>query len=231
MDTYLPAKWRHCFASYADDITAGADTLEELFELLKALIECFDKAGIQVKARKLIFGVREISFLNYTISKDQTRPKDENLCPIRNMSSPRSVTELMAFLGCTQQTSQYCRYYGIVASPLHRLTRVTEQFPKQWLLGTDYDIAFHRIKSMMLYESLFLYQATLHRSRRLQRRVEGRAYQYAEPKPSDVEDEGRHMLMSKLPKRVVEWVSKAWTEFEKELPVFYREALNLLLAG
>ena len=81
-----------------DDIAAGADTLEELFELLKALIECFDKAGIQVKASKLIFGVREISFHNYTISKDQTRPKDENLCPIRNMFTPRSVTELKAFL-------------------------------------------------------------------------------------------------------------------------------------
>ncbi len=54
-------------------------------------------------------------------------------------------------------------------------------------------------------------------------------YQYADPKPSDVEDEGRHILMSKLPKRVVEWVSKAWTEFEKELPVFYREALARLL--
>jgi hypothetical protein len=38
MDTYLPAKWRHRFASYADDIAAGAGTLEELFELLKALI-------------------------------------------------------------------------------------------------------------------------------------------------------------------------------------------------
>ncbi len=51
MDAYLPAKWRHHFASYADDIAAGADTLEELFELLKTLIECFDKAGIQVKAQ------------------------------------------------------------------------------------------------------------------------------------------------------------------------------------
>ncbi len=68
----------------------------------------------------------------------------------------RSVTELKEFLGCTQQMSQYCRYYGIVASPLHRLTRVTEPFPKQWLPGTDYDIAFHRIKSMMLDKSLFL---------------------------------------------------------------------------
>ena len=62
-----------------------------------------------------------------------------------------------AFLGCTQHMSQYCRYYGVIASPLHRLTRVMEPFPKQWLLGTDYDIAFYRIKSMMLDESLFLW--------------------------------------------------------------------------
>ena len=68
MDT--PAKWQYRFASYANNIAAGANTLEELFELLKSLIECFDQAGIQVKASKLIFGVREISFHNYTLSKN-----------------------------------------------------------------------------------------------------------------------------------------------------------------
>ena len=87
---------------------------------------------------------------------------------------------------------------------------------------------------MMLDESLFLWNKDS--NKRLYIVVDACnegwgacAYQYAEPKPSDVEDEGRHMLMSKLPKRVVEWVSKAWTEFEKELPVFYREALARLL--
>jgi hypothetical protein len=47
--------------------------------------------------------------------------------------------------------------YCLSAASLHRLTRVTEPFPKQWLPGTDYDIAFYRIKSMMLDESLFLW--------------------------------------------------------------------------
>jgi hypothetical protein len=128
----------------------------------------------------------------------------------------KEVTELKAFLGCTQQMSQYCRYYGIVASPLHRLTRVTEPFPKHWLPGTDYDIAFHRIKSMMLDESLFLWNKDS--TKRLFIEVDACnegwgacAYQYADPKPPDVEDEGRYMLLSKLPKRVIEWVSKAWT--------------------
>jgi hypothetical protein len=30
-------------------LAAGADTLEELFELLKALIECFDKVRVRVR--------------------------------------------------------------------------------------------------------------------------------------------------------------------------------------
>ena len=37
-------------------------------------------------------------------------------------------------------------------------------------------------------------------------------YQYAEDPPSGVEDEGRYRLHSKEPKRVVAWVSKAWTD-------------------
>ena len=136
-DRHLPQKWRHRFATFADDVAAGANTLEELFELLKAIIECFDKAGIQVKASKLVFGVPEISFHNYTISGEQTRPKDENLDPMRNCAMPQSVTNVKAFLGCTQQMSHYCHYYGIVAAPLHELTRDKIPFPKPWLEGTE----------------------------------------------------------------------------------------------
>ncbi len=87
---------------------------------------------------------------------------------------------------------------------------------------------------MMLDESLFLWNKDS--TKRLFIEVDACnkgwgacVYQYADPKPPDVEDEGRYMLMSKLTKRVIEWVSKAWTEFEKELPVFYREALARLL--
>jgi hypothetical protein len=106
--------------------------------------------------------------------------------------------------------SQYCRYYGVIASPLDRLTRVTEPFPKQWLPGTDYDIAFYRIKSMMLDESLFIWNKDS--LKRLFIEVDACnegwgacAYQYADSKPPDVEDdEGRFMLMSKLPKQVIE---------------------------
>ncbi len=37
---------RHKFAVYCDDICAGADSLEELYELFEALICCCKGAGI-----------------------------------------------------------------------------------------------------------------------------------------------------------------------------------------
>ena len=82
---------RHKFAVYCDDIAAGANTLQELADLFEALICCCHRAGIQVKASKVKFGVRKIIFHNYTISAEGTEPKEANLCPIRNMGTPRDI--------------------------------------------------------------------------------------------------------------------------------------------
>ena len=75
----------HKFAVYCDDIAAGANSLEELYDLYEALLCCCSKAGIQVKASKVKFGVKECTFHNYTISKHGVKPKDANLCSIRNL--------------------------------------------------------------------------------------------------------------------------------------------------
>jgi hypothetical protein len=95
-----PKTLRHKFAVYCDDICAGADTLEELYELFEALICCCKRAGIQVKASKTKFGMDRITFHNYTITCKGTQPKDANLCSIRNMSSLSDVSQVRAFLGC-----------------------------------------------------------------------------------------------------------------------------------
>ncbi len=70
-----PKTLRHKFAVYCntDDIYAGADTLEELYELFEALICCCKRAGIQVKASKTKFGMDRITFHNYTITCEGTK--------------------------------------------------------------------------------------------------------------------------------------------------------------
>jgi hypothetical protein len=46
----------------------------------------------------------------------------------------------------------------------------------------------------------------------------------------DPADEGRGRQGDTGARKVIEWISKAWTAFELNLPVFYRESLARLLA-
>ena len=75
MDEHLSREIRQRFVSYADDLACGADTLEGMFDVYKALVLCLAKAGMQVKASKVKFGVEEISFHNYSINSEHTRQK------------------------------------------------------------------------------------------------------------------------------------------------------------
>ncbi len=85
-----------------------------------------------------------------------TTPKDENLDPIKSCGIPQSITKLKAFLGATQQMAQY---YALVAAPLHKLTRKDQHFPigSKWIKESDYDIAYHHIKSMIFDRPLYLW--------------------------------------------------------------------------
>ena len=54
---------RHRFAVYWDDICAGADSIEKLYELFEAPISCCctrtTRTGVRVKASKTKFGVEK----------------------------------------------------------------------------------------------------------------------------------------------------------------------------
>jgi hypothetical protein len=71
---------------------------------------------------------------------------------------PQSITQLKAFLGATQQRTQYVSYYALVAALLHKLTRKDQHFPirSKWVQESKYDIAYHHIKSMILDRPSYL---------------------------------------------------------------------------
>jgi hypothetical protein len=66
MEKYIPlVEYRHKTALYANDMAARANTLEEIFEIYKALATSLAKAGIHIKFKKVEFEVEEIIFHNY----------------------------------------------------------------------------------------------------------------------------------------------------------------------
>jgi hypothetical protein len=78
------------------------------------------------------------------------KPKEANLCPIRIMTVLRDIHQVKAFLGYCQQMAGYVKEYAILASPLHKLTKKNTTFPRPWAQGSDYDLAFMRLKAILL---------------------------------------------------------------------------------
>ncbi len=186
-----------------------------LFEIYKALVTTLAKAGIQIKSSKVEFGVEEITFHNYKViggtgpMANTTAPKDENLDPIKSCGIPQSITQLKAFLGATQQMAQYVPYCALVAASLHKRTRKDQNFPigSKWIKGSDYDIAYHCIKSMILDRPLYLWNKD--NKKHLYFEVDssddgwgGCAYQYATDHPNDAEA-GKANMFKKNSKRIV----------------------------
>jgi hypothetical protein len=128
----------------------------------------------------------------------------------------------------------YCKELQIISAPLHRLTKKTTEFPKPWLSGVDYDLAFHRVKALLLDGKLYLHHKDPLKILFIE--VDASdvgwgacAYQMRVPFEGDPKDEARMRVGDIGPRNIIQWVSKAWTDHELKLPVFYRETLARLL--
>jgi len=150
------------------------------------------------------------------------------------MGIPRDVHQVKAFLGCCQQIATYVKEYAIIASPLHNLTKKATIFPKPWLEGTDYDLAFHRLKAILLDTNLYLHHKNPDEMLFIE--VDASdvgwgacAYQMYKRWEGDPSDEARGRINGMGQRKIIEWISKSWNEHELKLPVFYRESLGRLL--
>jgi hypothetical protein len=99
----------------------------------------------------------------------------------------------------------YVPYYALVAAPLHKLTRKGEIFPSgsRWIPGSDYDMAFHHVRNLILDCPLYIWNKD--NSKHLFLEVDSSdegcgacAYQYADSAPEG-EDEGNTFSSAKGP--------------------------------
>ncbi len=108
----------------------------------------------------------------------------------------------------------YCKELQIISAPLHALTKKTTQFPKPWLAGTNYDLVFHRVKALLLDESLYLHYKDP--SKIFYIEVDASdvgwgacAYQMRNSFEGDPKDEARMRVGDTGPRDIIQWVSKA----------------------
>lgn len=99
-------------------------------------------AGLRLKAKKCQLARDHVVFLGHVISAEGLRPDPRNTCKVSGWPTPRSATEVRAFLGLCSYYRRFVKDFALRASPLVHLTG--KHVPFQWTVECQDAFVFLR---------------------------------------------------------------------------------------
>ena len=84
---------------YMDDVLVYSKNEAEHLKTIEEMFKRLDKAGLAISESKCIFGVTELNFLGYRVSKDGITPLPKKLEAIVEFKSPQKQKILLGYLG------------------------------------------------------------------------------------------------------------------------------------
>uniref|UniRef100_A0A670I4V1 Gypsy retrotransposon integrase-like protein 1 n=1 Tax=Podarcis muralis TaxID=64176 RepID=A0A670I4V1_PODMU len=137
---------------YFDDVLVSADSHQQLFERLRAVLTRFQEAGLKVKREKCQIAVPQVEFLGYLIDASGLHPTTSKIRAIQQAPTPKNKTELQAFLGLLNFYNMFLPHKATVAEPLHRL--LSTKTP--WAWGHRETAAFNAVKALLSSDSVLV---------------------------------------------------------------------------
>jgi transposase InsO family protein len=138
--------------AYLDDIVIFSQNEKDHKEHVRTVLERLRTYKLYAKVSKCAFNTKEIKFLGFIISTDGVRMEPERIKTIMEWPVPRSVKEIMAFLGFANFYRRFIKNYSAIAAPLSDMTRkdIVTKFP----IEGEALQAFHRLQQAFVQEPL-----------------------------------------------------------------------------
>ena len=134
---------------YIDDIlVASRGSLEEHKLVVYKVLSNLDKNNMAVKWGKCAcaFFKSEIEWLGFKISGDGVRPLVGKADAIKNLPTPKNISELRSFLGSINQYVNFVPNLSTLSSPLRAL--LNKKLVYKW--DNKHSIAFEKLKAEIL---------------------------------------------------------------------------------
>ena len=113
---------------YLDDVVILGTSFGNAMDNLKMTLHRFRQYNLKLKPKKCHLFQQEIKFLGRKVSKDGIRISDEHTECIRNWPTPKSLDDLLKFLGFINYHRDFIPRLSEKASPLFQLTRKGVKF-------------------------------------------------------------------------------------------------------
>ena len=116
---------------YLDDIIVFSANFQEHVENLQLVLDRLLQANLKIRTKKCGFFKRSCSYLGHIISTEGIRPQPDKVEAIAKMEKPKTVREVLQFLGLASYYRRYIEGYANIAAPLNNLTGGTKRSSRQ----------------------------------------------------------------------------------------------------
>jgi hypothetical protein len=131
---------------YVDDICVFADSIDELVERTRQVIQALDEHNVLLKASKCIFGAEAIEYLGHVVSRHGLTMAPSRISAFTKLEPPRDRKQLYSFLGMAGWYRDFIPNFSLKTRPLTLLTKKDNVF--HW--GEEQASAFENIKEEII---------------------------------------------------------------------------------
>ncbi|XP_022685245.1 uncharacterized protein LOC111258328 [Setaria italica] len=133
------------FASvFFDDILNYSTSMQDHVDHLRAVLAVLRENKLHAKFSKCTFAQSEVEYLGHVISKAGVATDPSKIIIIQKWPTPKTTTELRAFLGLTGYYRRFIQGYGIICRPLFDALKKNAF---EWT--SKQDQAFAQLKNIM----------------------------------------------------------------------------------
>lgn len=121
MDKVFPNM--HFVAVYVDDIVIFSSSKVEHIEHVKPVINQLTALDVLISVTKSRFGNRKIKLFGFIVSGKGIEMNPAKSDAIANWEKPRTVAQLLLYLGTANIYHQFIRDYSMIAAPLDKVRK------------------------------------------------------------------------------------------------------------
>ncbi|XP_046443918.1 uncharacterized protein K02A2.6-like [Daphnia pulex] len=141
-DLFQDTPWVKC---YLDDILIAGRTEKEHWTRVEIVLQKLQEAGVRLQLEKCSFGVPEIPYLGFIVSKDGLKTSPEKIKAVQDSEKPHNLTSLRAYLGLVNYYGKFIPKLAHVSAPLNELLKKE----KPWRWETEQQDAWLEIKQLL----------------------------------------------------------------------------------
>jgi hypothetical protein len=108
---------------FFDDILIYSKSWEDHLQHVDKVLQLLKEQQLYAKPSKCFFGVKEVEYLGHIVSHEGVKVDPNKIKAMMDWPIPKTLKNLIGFLGLTGYYRKFVRNYGRIATPLTELTK------------------------------------------------------------------------------------------------------------